>query len=223
LTVQTTSEILFEKFCADAKISCLPIPRSKEQNQKTPDYDLIFGAVKVVTEVKEIERNAEEKESDRLLELRGYGNATGGVPGQRVRLKIQSSSPQIKTRAQGIHPSLLVLFDGYSFGRHITPYDIRVAMYGLETFILAVPELGPPCLVGKKLGPRRKMTPKTNTSISAIATLHQLHTGEIKLLVYHNDYATIPLSPAVLAQNSIGQFRLGEAEPGGFPQWVVVI
>ncbi len=221
MTVQTISEILFEKFCADAAIQCVPIPR--EENRKTPDYDLIFGTLKVVTEVKEIERNAEEKESDRLLQLRGYGNATGGVPGERVRLKIQSSSSQIKARTQKIHPSLLVLFDGHAFGRNITPYDIRVAMYGLETFIFAVPEVDPPYVVDKKLGPRRKMTPNANTSISAIATLHQLHTGEIKLHIYHNDYAAIPLSPRVLASYPIGQFRLGEAEPGGFPQWESIV
>jgi hypothetical protein len=221
MTVQPESEIFFEKFCSDAKIPYVKVPR--EVNQKTPDYELIIGTLKVIVEVKQIERNKDEKNSDRLLELRGYGSATGGIPGERVRLKIQSSSRQIKARTQGIHPSLLVLFDGYSFGRHISPYDLRGAMYGLETFILAVPGVGPPYVVAKKLGRRRKMTPTANTSISAIATLHQLDSGETKLSVYHNDYAAIPLSPEVLASYSVAQYRIGESNPSGFPQWESIV
>jgi hypothetical protein len=65
----------------------------------------------VVIEVKEIRRNKEEIESDRLLEQREVGNATGGRPGQRVRKNIESCSAQIKARSQGIHPSLLVLYE----------------------------------------------------------------------------------------------------------------
>jgi hypothetical protein len=216
MTAQNISEILFERFCVNTRIECLPVPR--EKHKKTPDYDLTFGALKVIAEVKEIERNKEEKESDRLLELRGYGAATGGVPGQRVRQKIQTSSRQIKARAQGIHPSLLVLYEQH-FGVNIEPYHIRVAMYGLETFILAVPGTDRPYIVGKKLGPRQKMTPKDNTSISAIATLIPLHTGETVLKVYHNKFAAIPLPSSNLAPYPIKQFRLAEAEPRTFPQW----
>jgi hypothetical protein len=221
VTDQTQSEILFEKFCSDATIQCIAVPRDK--NRKTPDYDLIFGALKVVAEVKEIERNDDEKESDRLLELRGYGNATGGVPGQRVRQKIQSSSPQIKARVLGIHPSLLVLFEEHVAGENIRPYHIKVAMYGLETFVLAVPEVDPAYIIGKKLGPRRKMTPNDNTSISAIATLHRVYTGDITLYIYHNKYAAIPLSPAVVAPYATGQFRIGDGKPGDFPEWECIV
>jgi hypothetical protein len=214
---QNISEILFEKFCANAKIQCLPVPR--ERNRKTPDYDLAFGALKVVAEVKEIERNEEEKESDRLLELRGYGNAKGGVPGQRVRQKIQSCLPQIKARAQGLHPGMLVLYDQHLGSANIDPYHIRVAMYGLENFVLAVPENDLPYVVDKRFGTKRKMTPDANTSISAIAALRRLHTGEVRLYVYHNKYAAIPLFPAVLASYPVPQYRLADATPGTFSQW----
>jgi hypothetical protein len=218
---QTQSEILFEKFCGDAKIECVSVPR--ETNLKTPDYDLIFGTLKVVAEVKEIDRNDEEKESDRMLELRGYGNATGGLPGQRVRLKIQSSSPQIKSRAQGIHPGLLVLYEQHYAGQNIHPYHIMVAMYGLETVVFAVPETDAPYLIDNKLGPKRKMTPNANTSISAVATLHQHHTGAMKFIVYHNKYAAIPLAASVLASYPVVQFRIGEAELGSLPQWEAIV
>ena len=217
MTVKTTSEILFERFCAEAKIRYVPIPRDSEK--RTPDYDLVFCATKIVVEVKEIERNEEEKESDRQLELRGYGNATGGVVGQRIRQKIDRSSKQIKARSQGVYPSLLVLYEQHRAGINIESYQVLVAMYGLETFILAVPKLGPPRVSGTKFGPRRKMTPNANTSISAIATLLKSHTGELRLKVFHNKFAEIPISPPMLAPYPIEQFRLGESEPDSFQHW----
>lgn len=123
---QNISELLFEEFRADTKIQYLSVPG--EENRKTPDYDLVFGTLRGVAEVKEIERNEGEKASDRLLELRRYGNISGGVPGQRVRQKIQSCLPQIRARAQGIHPSLLVLYDQHSGGTNIDPYHIPTSL-----------------------------------------------------------------------------------------------
>jgi hypothetical protein len=83
--------------------------------------------------VKEILRNDEERESDRLLLKRGYGNALGGsTPGNRVRKKIADSSPQIKARTQGRYPIILVmcvLCELHQIGGHLDPYNIRVPMY----------------------------------------------------------------------------------------------
>ena len=112
-----------------------------------------------------------------------------------------------------------MLYEQHFAATNIGPYYIRVAMYGLETFVFAVPEIDAPYVIGKKLGPRQKMTPNANTSISAVATLLQRHTGAITLNVFHNKFAAIPLSPSMLAPYPIKQFRLGEAEPGGFQEW----
>ena len=144
--------------------------------------------------------------------------ATGGVPGQKVRLKIRSSSGQIKALTQGIHPGLLVLYEGHFAGVNIEPYNIQVAMYGLETFDLAVPESGPPYLLGARHGPRQKMTQQDNTSISAIATLQRLHTGQIIFAVYHNKYAAVPLPLAIFAQYRVHQFTLWQPEASTFPR-----
>ena len=214
---QNRSEILFEEFCSSAGIKYFSVPT--EAHSKTPDYELIVGEQKVVVEVKEIERNREEIESDRLLQQRGYGNATGGVPGQKVRLKIQSCSGQIKARSQRIHPSFLVLYEHHIAAVNIEPYEILVAMYGLETFILAVPEKGRPYLIDKKLGPRRKMTEHDNTSISGVATLRKRQTGRTELTLYHNKYAAIHLNAHILAQYDVVQFRLAQTEVGSIPCW----
>ncbi len=124
-------------------------------------------------EVKEILRNKEEQESDRLLYERGYGNAIGGTPGGRVRKKIADSSTQIKARTQGKYPSVLVLCDLRQIGGHLDPYNIRAAMYGLEQIHIPLPtdHSVRPYAAGMSFGPKRKMTESDNTSISAIGVL----------------------------------------------------
>jgi hypothetical protein len=119
-------------------------------------------------------RNDEERESDRLLFKRGYGNALGGgTPGNRVRKKIADSSPQIKARTQGRYPSILVLCELHQIGGHLDPYNIRVAMYGLEQVHIALPgdRSVRPYVARMSFGPKRKMTKSDNTSISAIGVL----------------------------------------------------
>jgi hypothetical protein len=48
----------------------------------------------------------------------------------------------VKARAKGVLPTLLVVFDGGRVVGHVEPYNIRVAMYGLEQIHIAVPPLG---------------------------------------------------------------------------------
>jgi len=115
---KTISEKLFEDFCISRGIICHRIPVSKIQ---TPDYELVCKSERIIVEVKEITRNKEEQESDRLLTKRGYGNGLSNTPGDRVRKKIADCSTQLKACTVGKHPSLLVVFDrGLGFG-HVDP------------------------------------------------------------------------------------------------------
>ncbi len=137
----TQSEQWFEEFCNSVG---LKFERIEEGELKTPDYFLDVDNQKIIVEVKEFARNKEERESDRLLEERGYGEALSNTPGDRVRKKISGASAQIKERTQGIYPSILVLCDirhgcGQVTG-HVDPYNIRVGMYGLEQVHIAVPQ-----------------------------------------------------------------------------------
>jgi hypothetical protein len=61
---KTSSEIYFENLCADLGISLARIP---EGNSETPDYELTINQQLIITEVKEMARNKEEQESDRVL------------------------------------------------------------------------------------------------------------------------------------------------------------
>jgi hypothetical protein len=216
---KTISEEVFEEYCAGRGIPCNRIP---ETSTKTPDYELVLGTQRVIVEVKEIARNPEERESDRLLAERGRGNVTGGTPGDRVRSKIAACSKQIKARTNGILPSMLVVFnDGRVLG-HVEPYHIRVAMYGLEQVYLSVPPIGSnasPSVTGMGYGPRRKMTPEDNTSISAVAALVMSSRHEIHLLVYHNRFAAVPLDPALLGAYGVRQFVLDQERSGVAADW----
>ena len=181
--VKTQSEKWFEHYCAKVGLTSKRIP---EGIGKTPDYELTIDGQCVIAEVKEITRNPKECESDKLLYARGYGNVLSHTPGDRVRQKIADSSHQIKARTQGKYSSILILCELHQIGGHLDPYNIRVAMYGLEQVHIAVPgdRSVRPYATGMSFGPKRKMTKNANTSISAIGVLFWPNASEITLNVY---------------------------------------
>ena len=220
--MKTQSEKWFEDYRANAGIVC---KRISEKNSKTPDYEITIDGQQIIVEVKEVSRNREERESDQLLSERGYGSVLSHTPGDRVRKKITDSSAQIKARTHGLYPSILVLCD-LQFGcgqiaGHLDPYNIRVAMYGLEQRHMAVPRDHSvrPYATGMSYGPKRKMTEDHNTSISAIGVLFTPGPNEIVLHVYHNKFAAVPLDPRWLAKRGICQFKLEDEVPANTATW----
>lgn len=213
MSKKNLSQILFEEFCANSRIEFVPI---KEGETRTPDYEIIIDGQRIIVEVKEIDRNNNEKE---LLRTHGYEEGSG-TPGDRVRRKIKKASSQIKALTQEIYPSILVLLD-LTWGGHLDQYYIKVAMYGLEQIHLEVP-INPslrPYTTGMSFGPERQMTEEHNKSISAIGSLLKQGPNEIILHVYHNKYAAVPINPNLLAEHGIKQFRLENEEPGYSGEW----
>lgn len=220
--MNTQSEKWFEGYCAGSGIPC---KRISVETNKTPDYELMIDGQRIIVEVKEISRNREERRSDQLLSERGYGDRLSNTPGDRVRKKITDSSAQIKARTQGIYPSILVLCD-LKFGcgqiaGHLDPYNIRVAMYGLEQMHMAVPRdySVSPYSTGMSYGPKRKMTENHNTSISAIGVLCTPGANEIVLHIYHNKFAAVPLDPGLPAKYGIHQYELEGEVSGNTAKW----
>ena len=188
--------------------------RIDETEKKTPDYELDLDGTPVIVEVKEMQPNPSEKASMEKLKREGIGLVTGGVPGERVRSKIESASAQIKARTMGQYPSLLVVCDirhgcGQITG-HVDRYNLRVAMEGLDQVVLSVPNdlRKSPQAIGMKSGPRKKMTESANTSISAIAVISTPPGEPIALHVYHNNHAAIPLPVEKIRKCGIPQFKL---------------
>ena len=208
------SELLFEDFCKQSEIRCERFEAEEVSTgvrPKAPDYDLIIDDRTIIAEVKEITQNKEERESERLLKERGYGSVLGGTPGARVRKKINDSSPQIRKRTLGRRPGILVLYDYGRTAKHLDPYHIMTAMYGLEVVDIAVPAdpSAQPYSMGTRFGPGKKMTQDANTSISAIGVLAvTAPNGFIRLDVFHNRCAAVPIDPALLARNGIAQYQI---------------
>lgn len=218
--MKTLSENLFEKYCDIHGIRWKAVAVGLT---RTPDYDIFLRRFKVVTEVKEITQNKIERQAEEDLKKNKY-SVVSTVPGDRVRSKITDAVPQIKARSKGRYPGLLVLFgNGFSAG-HIDEYQIRVAMYGFETIVIALPsdKSKSPYAIGKKFGPKRKVTSEHNTSLSAIASLIKNGNNKLDLKIFHNNYAAVPLDPRLFAHYGVSQYRLGEAEPGEIAQWVEV-
>lgn len=217
----TISEDIFEVFCSTANMRFDRIPTS--DYKKTPDYDIFPSNVKIVVEVKQIDPNPEEQEE---IEKFNNGESAMGscTPGQRVRKQITKAGPQIKARAKGEHPSLLIVYDNVIIGSHTEPYMIRVAMYGLETHVIGVPKNYEfdPYLKDKKFGSKRKMTEEHNTSISAVGVIKQNPDNEIELRVYHNIHAAIPLNPDIMRFPSTYHYTLGEKELRVLQGWAEV-
>lgn len=215
----TFSERRFEEFCKCRGIRFKRVPVG---STRTPDYDIYLSWRKVITEIKEITPNAQEKLADAQL-LQGQPTVVSCTPGDRVRKKIKIANPQIKARARGRYPGLLVLFDaGLSVG-HIDPYQIRVAMYGFENIFFTVPDDArePAFRSDAKYGGKQKMTTKDNTSISAVAALTS-PSDVLEMRVYHNAYASVPLPPKLFARYRVPQYRLAEFRDGEVAQWVEV-
>ena len=109
-----------------------------ESDVPTPDYDIYVPRRKIVVEVKEITPNKEERQAEKELPKKGF-SVISITPGHRVRRKISEANKQIKNRIKKRYPGVLVLFQRGLAADHIDPYQIRVAMYGLETIQYAVP------------------------------------------------------------------------------------
>jgi hypothetical protein len=207
------SQSLFEKYCSDLGIKYTPIQTG---TAKTPDYELTIDGQRIIVEVKEIDRNKDEQK----LWLK-YGREEGiRVPGDRVRRKILKASAQIKAITKDIYPSILVLYD-LTWGGHLNPYFIRVAMYGLEQIHVKVPvnPSGRPYFTGMSYGPKRKMTTEDNTSISAIGVLSTPGPSEIILEIYHNKFAAVPLDPRLLEKYGTYQVELENEMLGKTAKW----
>lgn len=217
---KTESEDYFERFCQRNGFALARVPVGPD---RTPDYTLQVGNTLIVVEVKQVEPSREELESERLARERGVGNVISTTPGKQVRKKIADCAPQIRARTQGQHPGLLVLWErGRCEGRATRPYNIMVAMGGFEQVVMAVPPLGSgarPSAVGMKHGGSRKTTETANTSISAVALLCTPGPDEMRLQVFHNRHAAVPMDPTLLRSPEVSHFTT-HVQPPQRTQWI---
>lgn len=213
---KTLSERLFEEFCRGHGLSFDPVTRAA---CRTPDYDVWFGDRQVVVEVKQLEPNAEDRAQ--LLKLEAGGPATfGGEAGKRVRQEITDAKKQLRSRAKGRFPGLLVLYNTAPLISYLDPMFILLAMYGeLTATIDRSSNAEKRTIQALSFGRKRSVSTSQNTTISAVCVLVENPEGHPTLTFYHNRFAALPFDPSWLRGELVRHYVLTTPSAKEFEFW----
>lgn len=207
---QTKSERLFQLFCSQHGIEFISVPC--EEN-RTPDFELKRHGQTVIAEVKELRNNPEE---DALLQqLKEQKSIAGWAdPRERIKNKISDAYPQLKNRACGILPTILVLFDNGTFAG-IDGTDVKNAMYGSESWTISKHETHE--VITPHLARDGKVQSRRNRQLSAVACLRGSE-GNLHLHVFHNVYASNPLPIDFFQIDGCCQYTI-DLKTKSLPEW----
>lgn len=216
--MKTESEAAVEAYFGAHGISVEKIAEGAEQS---PDYRAEISGTAIIFEVKQFNATPDE---ERQLSSLGEGEVLvlDHTPGKGVRKKISDGATQLRALAKDRYPAVLILYNNRPFllGNPVSSYDVRVGMYGFETIVLAESREGDNLAVqDRKFGGARKLTEKHNTTISAIAVMES-RGDEMRLRLYHNEHAAIPLPRGLFQQVGAQEFVLAAREAGTFQDWV---
>ena len=203
----TISYQLFIEFCKINKIHCNPIDTT---NKKTPDLDIYFNNKQIYTEIVQFDSSDIQFPQAGKKSVFYWSKAEN-----RIRNKITKCKTQFKNRIQdcGENPTLIVMYDNTKTCQ-IDYTDIKCAMYGKETVAVTINN-GSHEIVDYSslyLGKGKKMTPNTNTSISALSLLCENTNNELELSIFLNKFAKNPINPDWLRIKSIKYYELRNDE-----------
>ena len=208
------SERLFAAFGQQSRFQLHRIPTADALGHQRPDYMVRSRgrrARRVLVEVKQVGPSRAEQPMVREFERTGRVEMQG-TPGERIRNAIKKAGPQLRAMNDGRGPALIVIYDAYPLGSslHTDPYSVLTAMRGLDVIDVQVPRdpSAPPIWGALRPGPGRRMTPTANTSISGIALLRHDGPRALRLDVFHNRFAAVPLRLVDLAGGRVRHFRM---------------
>jgi hypothetical protein len=204
----------------------LSVSRIATGAERTPDYRLSVAGQEVIAEIKQLDPNDAEK-ADIVRFNEGKSGGYSALPGERIRRELSKANKQLAPLAKGHCPAIAVIYNNVFLRSHTNPYHVRVAMYGVEQVLFAVPNdpRQRAHFVGVKFGPKRKMTPDHNTTISAVGVLVLNPPGDPQspqLIIYHNIYAKVPLDPELLRRYGLPQFTLPSGPSSMSREWIPV-
>jgi hypothetical protein len=211
---KTRSEYVFEQFCQENSLRFVLVER--DNDSKTPDYDVFPQEHCVIIEIKELQANDDDAAAWAEAKANGIAAAFAD-PRKRIRQKIGVAVKQLRRRSGGLHPTVLVLFDNGTFGG-IDATDIKNAMYGDETVVLMRSDGGDISL-RPRLGGGRKCTANDNQSLSAVALLSTSWEGAASLSIFHNVFAGCPLPHSWFTGALCRQYSIDLSCETGLPQW----
>lgn len=214
MSQKSTSEYLFEKFCY---LNELPCEKIEESSTQRPDYRVRISGQDFIIEIKQFDPNKKEKEViDKINQ--GDHMAFSINPGERIRKAIHKANSQLKQLSNGKIPALLVVYDNITHAPfwdhpneyHTNEYCVMTAMKGVDTIPISVPKDPKQSMTFGEVvsGGKRELRSDANTTISAIAVLKRFADDDIRLDVYHNPFAAVPIEPMLLRINNVNQFRL---------------
>jgi hypothetical protein len=109
MSVPTISERLFERLCSDKHVGCKRIPESSSKFVKSADYQVSLGPISLITEVKQLDMNEEDRKLEKIW---GKPDSPGAiVPSNRIQGLIADGYSQIKRSAEGKKPTMIVVYN----------------------------------------------------------------------------------------------------------------
>lgn len=219
MSVRTISEEVFEKFCKKKRVTCTRIPESTE---KSSDYELILDSTKIITEVKQIEKNNSDSEKESFMADGGV--ALGSAPSTRVRQHIVKAYSQIKNSCKNKYPGMVVLFNNAGLLNRIDCFTVSTAMFGDFAVSIYLNNENNIVAGAQKFQGKRKVTKSSLRSLSAVAILTNGFSSDPEFVVYHNPYADIPIDPILFSQITDKQYKHKgphEMESGSWEQNII--
>jgi hypothetical protein len=221
----TISEELFDEFCVACGIACRRLPESTSPGVPSADFCVELGMHAIVVEVKQFDPNPEEQRAQAAI-LRGETVVGSPSLGDRIRKAIGSASRQLKSTAGADLPAMLVVYDNVHWpSSHTDPYSVATAMNGFDEVPVDVPS--DPAIAstfGDVRSSRngRKLTKRSNTTVSAIGVLSRRSEGPSILDIFHNRHAARPISPDWIRHPLVRHWRFPENAVSSLVEWDLV-
>jgi hypothetical protein len=171
-----------------------------------------LGNTQVLVEVKEIVPGDHEAALEATADDPDEPTIASNVA-RRIRNMIDEAKHQLRGLAKDRHSAILVIFDATQGLSGLDPEDFLNAMYGDEAVKLTSSGWRH-VFAGK-----RKVGPSHNTSISALGHLIASSSSQTRLILYHSDYAKIPLDPSIAALLADSQFIRQGAASDSYRGW----
>lgn len=207
---KTPAEEQFERLCDLRRLRWRRIRIALKEDHKRPDYAVWVGEAACVVEVKQLGLNEEDRKQLKELDEAGHTCGERKEPGRRLGAKITEAADQLRSfRRRGI-AGVLVLSDDLLPLPYLLPHRVMAGMYGRLKLEVVLGEAPSGRWSASRLvsGGGEKMTPNTNTSVSALAHLQRGSDREPYLILYHNEYAAVPLDASCVARVTDHQFEV---------------
>lgn len=214
MSLSTISERLFQQLCSQRGVACARLPQG---TVKTADYRVSLASVTLITEVKQLDPNDEDKN---LAPVWGTPNFPATVaPSDRIQGQLEEAYPQIKRSGEGKWPTMIVVYNNSGPWNYIDSFTVAKAMFGSFGFVLGLQPDQTIAVTGHGYLGERKVTKDTFRSLSIVGVLKRLEHDVMGLDCHHNPFATVPIDPTLLTVLANEQYIHPNPHDRGFVQW----